>query len=164
MDFMAYFITLALEGNSVKVDRRELECSVRNIWHESRGEDPGGWARVSETVRERVIDPMYPNTYCGVIYSGAFDWTKDSISDDVKPKDFDEVQKLEEIVQVAWIGITNGYHGIVNRSTHYYNPKKVGEPCWASAFDSYVDYGDHRWMYDYNGTTPCYDQKMLAQK
>ncbi|WP_299322802.1 cell wall hydrolase [Parasphingopyxis sp.] len=46
----------------------ELECLVRTISNEARGEPREGQLAVAQVVMNRVASPLFPNTICGVVY------------------------------------------------------------------------------------------------
>jgi spore germination cell wall hydrolase CwlJ-like protein len=49
------------------VDPKELRCLARNIFFESRGEPRAGKVAVGVVTLNRVEDPRFPNTVCGVV-------------------------------------------------------------------------------------------------
>lgn len=143
-------------------NKDELRCMTMNIWHEARGEDMLGWAKVAQTVLNRMKDPRYPSTACGVIWDkGQFEWTFDNKPDAVIPKDYTEAVKLEEIISISSNGLAGHFEGIINGSVMYWNPNKV-TPCWESAYDEFTDHGNHRWAYSENGTSPCYKPQIAS--
>ncbi|MGP1282556.1 MAG: cell wall hydrolase [Parasphingopyxis sp.] len=46
----------------------ELECLVRTISNEARGESRAGQLAVAQVVMNRVASPLFPDTICGVVY------------------------------------------------------------------------------------------------
>ncbi|MEL7430499.1 MAG: cell wall hydrolase, partial [Pseudomonadota bacterium] len=48
--------------------KRQQECLARGIYFEARGEPVKGQAAVSQVILNRVRNPHYPNTICGVVY------------------------------------------------------------------------------------------------
>ena len=46
----------------------ELECLVRTISNEARGEPYEGKLAVAQVVMNRVASPLFPDTICGVVY------------------------------------------------------------------------------------------------
>ena len=46
----------------------ELECLVRTISNEARGEPHDGQLAVAQVVMNRVASPLFPDTICGVVY------------------------------------------------------------------------------------------------
>lgn len=71
----------------VQIDEQEeLMCMKKNIWFEARGEAIMGWKAVFDVTMNRVADPRWPDTICGVVYQGVepndgldpqFSWTAD---------------------------------------------------------------------------------------
>lgn len=55
----------------------ELKCLAEAVYHESRGESYYGRLAVAQVVMNRVRDPRWPNTICGVVFQyRQFSWTK----------------------------------------------------------------------------------------
>lgn len=144
-------------------DRRSLVCQVSNIWHEARGEvkeGRTGYKLVAQTVMNRYDSAEGGLDICGVIYyPGAFSWTKDGISDAIVVKSKLDVINLYHAVEIAVRSFDGEYKGMVYGATQYYNPEKV-TPCWESSYNSFFNYGNHRWGLEPNGKTPCWDSKI----
>jgi hypothetical protein len=51
--------------------KRELECLTQAVYFEARGESARGQQAVATVVMNRVKNPNFPNTVCGVVYQGA---------------------------------------------------------------------------------------------
>ncbi len=51
----------------------EQKCLAEGIYFESRGEELRGQAGVAQVILNRVRNPAYPNTICGVVYQNR-DW------------------------------------------------------------------------------------------
>jgi len=64
------FFTQALPANGA-----ESHCLARAIYHEARGESTVGKLAVAHTISNRVSDPRFPKSICGVIQQkGQFPW------------------------------------------------------------------------------------------
>ena len=50
---------------------RELECLTQAVYFEARGESARGQAAVATVIMNRVKNPNFPKTVCGVVYQGA---------------------------------------------------------------------------------------------
>ncbi|HEX3367166.1 cell wall hydrolase [Phenylobacterium sp.] len=50
---------------------RELDCLTQSVYFEARGETPRGQAAVAQVVLNRVANPNFPKTVCGVVFQGA---------------------------------------------------------------------------------------------
>ncbi|MDH3593246.1 MAG: cell wall hydrolase [Rhodospirillales bacterium] len=48
----------------------DLECLAMNIYHEARNEPEAGKLAVGHVVMNRVADPRFPGTVCGVVMQG----------------------------------------------------------------------------------------------
>lgn len=64
------FVTRLAE---TKVDEKaELNCLAEAVYYEARSEDAKGQLAVAEVVLNRVRDPNFPKTICGVVYQGRY--------------------------------------------------------------------------------------------
>jgi hypothetical protein len=50
--------------------RRALECLTAAVYYEARSEPPVGQRAVAQVVLNRVRDPAFPKSVCGVVYQG----------------------------------------------------------------------------------------------
>ncbi|HZZ32110.1 MAG TPA: cell wall hydrolase [Phenylobacterium sp.] len=50
---------------------RELDCLTQAVYFEARGETLRGQAAVAQVVLNRVANPSFPKTVCGVVFQGA---------------------------------------------------------------------------------------------
>jgi spore germination cell wall hydrolase CwlJ-like protein len=57
--------------NSALDATRQLECLTQAVYFEARGETPRGQAAVAQVVMNRVKNPSFPKTVCGVVFQGA---------------------------------------------------------------------------------------------
>jgi spore germination cell wall hydrolase CwlJ-like protein len=53
---------------STDLSEDDLECLVRNVYHESRGESLIGQAAVAHVTLNRVRSPAYPDSVCDVVW------------------------------------------------------------------------------------------------
>ena len=54
-----------------RVQLAEENCLARAIYFEARSESELGQLAVAKVILNRVKDPEYPNTICGVVYQGS---------------------------------------------------------------------------------------------
>ena len=50
---------------------RDLDCLTQAVYFEARGETPRGQAAVAQVVMNRLANPNFPKTVCGVVFQGA---------------------------------------------------------------------------------------------
>lgn len=71
-------ILLILFSLNLSAGDKEFDCLVRNVYYESKSEPRNGKLAVALVTLNRVDNPKYPNTICGVVYQkGQFSWTRD---------------------------------------------------------------------------------------
>lgn len=76
-DRQAAMFDLGLRKADLKEDAakpsaaRELDCLAQAVYFEARGETQQGQAAVAQVVLNRVKNPNFPKTICGVVFQGA---------------------------------------------------------------------------------------------
>ena len=112
---------------------KEQECLAEGIYFEARGEPEVGQAAVAQVILNRVRNPTYPNTICGVVYQNKswknrcqFSFACDGIPDKVRSQ-----RAWRTAVRIAR-DVTEGkvWLSEVGDSTHYYANYVL--PRWAS--------------------------------
>lgn len=79
----AYNIETARAESRVKsFDDKEIQCLQQNIYFEARNQSTLGQVAVAWVTLNRVTDPRFPNTICGVVWDHKqFSWTHDGKAD-----------------------------------------------------------------------------------
>jgi spore germination cell wall hydrolase CwlJ-like protein len=67
---IALNISMAQDTGRKPVDNQQLFCMAQNIYFESRAEGEQGKQAVAHVVQNRIRDPKFPKTACGVIQEG----------------------------------------------------------------------------------------------
>ncbi len=127
-----------------RVKLAEENCLARAIYFEARSESELGQLAVAKVILNRVKDPEYPNTICGVVYQGSgrrnscqFSFACDGLPDDVKSANAWSNSKavaqkaLAGNSKVAAIGTATNYHA------DYVKPK------WAKSMKRLIKIGRH---------------------
>ncbi len=64
-------------ASSITYTNEELYLIAQTVWHEARGEGSNGWIAVAEVIKNRVLNPLYPETVQDVIYqTGQFSYNE----------------------------------------------------------------------------------------
>lgn len=131
----------------------EQRCLAQAIYFEARGESEDGQVAVGQVVLNRVKNPAYPNSICGVVYQNKnrrnrcqFSFACDGIPDRItQPASWKLAQKLAK-------DVTGGtrYLKMVDASTHYH--ATYVKPRWAKAMVKRGKIGDHIFYKTYGGT------------
>jgi spore germination cell wall hydrolase CwlJ-like protein len=127
-----------------RVQMAEENCLARAIYFEARSESELGQIAVAKVVLNRVKDPEYPNTICGVVYQGSgrrnscqFSFACDGLPDDVKSASaWSQAKRLAKKTisgdaKVAALTTATNYHA------DYVKPK------WAKSMKRLVKIGRH---------------------
>ncbi|THD64060.1 cell wall hydrolase [Phenylobacterium sp.] len=102
---------------------RQLDCLTQAVYFEARGETPRGQAAVAQVVLNRVANPSFPKTVCGVVFQGAaahgcqFSFACDgSMRHGLEAEAWDRARRVAERalsgVVVANIGAATHFHTI----------------------------------------------------
>ncbi|MEW9837642.1 cell wall hydrolase [Mesorhizobium marinum] len=131
---------------------KEQKCLATAIYFEARGESLRGQAAVAQVVLNRVRNPAYPNTVCGVVYqnehlknrcqfSFACDGKKDRIT---SPASYKIAGEVAMAVTAGKIFLPE-----VASSTHYY--AQYVSPRWARSMEKMKKIGLHIFYRTYGG-------------
>ena len=136
------------ESQKVIAQRRiqlaEENCLARAVYFEARSETELGQLAVAKVILNRVKDPNYPKSICGVVYQGSgsrnscqFSFACDGLPDDVKSASAWAHSKMiaEKAIagdaSVGAIGTATNYHA------DYVNPR------WARNMKRLIKIGHH---------------------
>jgi spore germination cell wall hydrolase CwlJ-like protein len=131
---------------------KEQQCLATGIYFESRGESTKGQAAVAQVILNRVKNPAYPNTVCGVVYQNdhwrnrcQFSFACDGIKDRItEPYHWRKAQQVATAVSTGEI-----YLPEVGSSTHYY--ADYVSPGWARSMKKMKKIGRHIFFRTYGG-------------
>jgi spore germination cell wall hydrolase CwlJ-like protein len=130
----------------------EQTCLATGIYFEARGESLRGQAAVAQVILNRVRNPTYPNTICGVVYQNSdwrnrcqFSFACDGIKDRIaSPAHYKTAQDIAMAVTAGKIFIEE-----VGSSTHYY--AQYVSPRWARSMEKMKKIGLHIFYRTYGG-------------
>jgi spore germination cell wall hydrolase CwlJ-like protein len=131
---------------------REQQCLAEGIYFEARGEPVRGQAAVAQVILNRVRNPTYPNTICGVVYQNRnwrnrcqFSFACDGTRPRVRsPQHFRIAQEVGMAVTAGKIWLDE-----VGSSTHYH--ATYVSPRWARAMEQTKRIGQHIFYRTYGG-------------
>ena len=131
---------------------KEQKCLAEGIYFEARGEKLEGQAAVAQVILNRVRNPTFPNTICGVVYqnvtwrnrcqfSFACDGKKERIN---SPSHWKTAQDIAMAVSAGKIWLDD-----VGSSTHYH--AVYVRPRWARSMQRNTRIGLHIFYRTYGG-------------
>ncbi|MER9441806.1 cell wall hydrolase [Mesorhizobium sp. M0045] len=130
----------------------EQACLANGIYFEARGESVRGQAAVAQVILNRVRNPAYPNSICGVVYQNDnwFNRCQFSFACDGRKKRIDNPAAYKTAQDVA-MAVTAGKIFIpeVGSSTHYY--ANYVHPGWARTMQKMTRIGLHIFYRTYGG-------------
>ena len=127
-----------------RVKLAEENCLARAVYFEARSESEMGQLAVAKVILNRVRDPNFPKSICGVVYQGSgsrnscqFSFACDGMPDDVRqPGAWANSKRIAQMAlagdsKVAAIGTATNYHA------DYVRPK------WAKSMKRLIKIGHH---------------------
>lgn len=123
---------------------KEQKCLAEGIYFEARGESLKGQAAVAQVILNRVRNPAYPKTVCGVVYQND-DWRNRcqfSFACDGRRQRVTEPEHWRTAQEVA-SAVSSGQIWLpeVGSATHYH--ATYVKPRWASAMERVKKIGLH---------------------
>ena len=130
----------------------EQKCLANAIYFEARSESLRGQAAVAQVVLNRVRNPTYPNSICGVVYQNdswknrcQFSFACDGKADRIaSPKHYKVAQEIAMAVTAGKIFLPE-----IGSSTHYY--ASYVSPRWANSMQKMKKIGLHIFYRTYGG-------------
>lgn len=133
--------------------KTEQKCLATAIYFEARGEPAQGQLAVAQVVINRLKNPAYPNTICGVVYQNKdmrnacqFSFACDGIKDRIT--DMGSWRQAEELAHRV-LYEDNWWNAKVGSSTHYH--ANYVRPRWARTMKKMQKIGHHIFYKTYGG-------------
>lgn len=131
---------------------REQQCLAAGVYFEARGEPVLGQAAVAQVILNRVRNPAYPNSVCGVVYQNEkwrnacqFSFACDGIKDRIASQShWVMAERIARAVTDGTIFIEE-----VGSSTHYH--ATYVKPRWARTMERMKKIGQHIFYRTYGG-------------
>jgi len=150
------------QGDRDEFHRMESYCLAENVYHEARNQPLAGQMAVISVTINRVNDPRFPDTICGVVKEGPhrpswkgtgemipvrhrcqFSWYCDGKSDKIRDEEtFVDILLLTESIVSGSIKVLD----ITEGATHYH--ADYVSPAWAETKTKTIEIEDHifyRW-------------------
>ncbi|WP_324255367.1 cell wall hydrolase, partial [Erythrobacter sp. WG] len=123
---------------------RAQECLAQAVWYEAASESEAGQRAVAQVVLNRVANPAWPSSVCGVVYQGSerstgcqFTFTCDgSLARRPGGASWARAQRI------AAEALAGSVYAPVGLATHYHT--LWVDPYWASSLDHIGTIGAHR--------------------
>ena len=132
--------------------KKEQACLANGIYFEARSESLRGQAAVAQVILNRVRNPAYPNSICGVVYQndGWLNRCQFSFACDGRKKRIESPAAYKTAQEIA-MAVTAGkiFLPEVGSSTHYY--AAYVSPGWARSMKRMTRIGLHIFYRTYGG-------------
>lgn len=119
----------------------QFQCLAQTIYHEARGESVQGQVAVAEVVLNRLEDPRFPKTICGVVGQGgrggcAFSWTCDGRSDAAGDR-----ESWDQAAKIARAMIDGAPRRLTDGATFFHT--RGVRPTWTRSYQRTAQIGAH---------------------
>lgn len=119
----------------------QFQCLSQALYFEARGEGVKGQQAVAEVILNRVDDPRFPGSICGVVHQGnsracQFSWYCDGRSDTVRNK-----SAYAEVAKVARAMIDGAPRSLTDGATYFHT--RAVRPSWSRRFAKTASIGHH---------------------
>jgi spore germination cell wall hydrolase CwlJ-like protein len=121
------------------LDKRQQQCLTAGIYYEARGEPVRGQAAVAQVILNRVRNPAYPDSVCGVVYQNKkwrnrcqFSFACDHVADKVNDTRRWDIARYvaretsEGRIWLKQVGSSTHYHAAYVQPKWARSMKKVG--------------------------------------
>ncbi len=133
---------VVLTCNTAKATDRpeDMGCLVEAIYFEARSESLSGMLAVGNVILNRVRQPRYPDTICGVVHDGQY-WEGNPVKFrcafsywcDGKPERYNNIKALSDVQKVVMMLMQGVVIEGFDMATHYH--ANYVEPYWAYSED-----------------------------
>ena len=133
---------VVLTCNTAKATDRpeDMGCLVEAIYFEARSESLSGMLAVGNVILNRVRQPRYPDTICGVVHDAQY-WEGNPVKFrcafsywcDCKPERYNNIKALSDVQKVVMMLMQGVVIEGFDMSTHYH--ANYVEPYWAYSED-----------------------------
>lgn len=119
----------------------QLQCLARAVYFEARGESLKGQQAVAEVVLNRVDDPRFPGSICGVVQQSnsrgcQFSWYCDGRADKIR-----NAAVYAEIRKLARAMIDGAPRNLTEGATYFHT--RSSRPSWSRRFTRTAAIGHH---------------------
>ena len=126
-------------GQRIKYKKVDLFCMAKNIFHEAGVEDALGKYAVAQVTLNRIENPKYPSTVCGVVMDHKqFSWANDHRIRWTHPRG----KSWEESMLIAKRVLAGGYRVRGLETANYYHADYV-DPYWKKTEAKVAKVGAH---------------------
>lgn len=131
-----------LAGLPAPTGGSDWDCLRKAIYFEARGEGIRGEFAVAEVVLNRVDNPLYPRSVCGVVQQGghgacAFSWVCDGYSDVMR-----DGVSADRAGRIAWAMMQPGTARPLTAGATYFHTRHV-RPGWSRDVVQTASIGSH---------------------
>ena len=126
-----------------EVNTEEGICLIQAVYFEARSEPLEGQLAVAQVVLNRVDDPRYPGTICGVVYQNEklrhrcqFSFACDGLTETAYNKEAWDVA-----TRISYIALSGRWEDITDSATHYH--ADYVDPYWNRSLLQTGQHGAH---------------------
>ncbi len=119
----------------------EWDCLRKAIYFEARGETLRGEFAVAEVILNRVDNPNYPKSVCGVVQQGGKGGCQFSYNCDGARDVMSEAEPADIAGRIARVMLDGAPRALTNGATHFHT--RAVNPSWSRSFAQTAVIGSH---------------------
>lgn len=119
----------------------QFQCLAKALYFEARGEEVAGQAAVAEVILNRVDDPAFPGSICGVVQQSNGRGCQFSYICDGRADRISEKATYERVAKVARAMLDGAPRQLTAGATYFHTP--AVRPTWSHRFTRTAQIGHH---------------------
>ncbi len=141
IEYTAAWLMAQPEPSKKMQNDPEFACLKEALYFESRGEDVKGQFAVAEVILNRVDNPAYPKTVCGVVAQGNSQSCQFSYNCDGKAEVMHEAGSEELAARIAALMLQGAPRVLTDGATHFHTT--AVNPRWSRVYEQTASIGRH---------------------
>jgi len=136
-------LILALNVLGDEINTENGVCLTQAIYFEARSEPVEGQLAVAQVVLNRVSDPRYPSSICGVVYQNEklrhrcqFSFACDGLAETPY-----NMEAWDVATRISYIALSGRWEDITDEATHYH--ANYVNPSWSQRLLATAQHGTH---------------------
>ncbi len=128
-------------GPDAAANQAELECLAKAVYFEARGEPLDGQRAVAEVILNRVDNPRFPETVCGVVSQGGRGGCQFSYHCSGRSQAIREQGAYSRALRVAASALAGRPRTLTDGATYFHT--RAVRPSWSQRFVRTAQIGHH---------------------
>ncbi len=119
----------------------QFECLSQALYFEARGENVEGQQAVAEVILNRVDDPRFPDSICGVVHQSNSRGCQFSYYCDGRAETIQDQAAFADVAKVARAMMDGATRSLTDGATYFHT--RTTRPSWSRRFTRTAKFGHH---------------------